>query len=382
MPLQRGWSVVPRCNSLIAVKRSVGSLPDERTSASNGDGRSQAPTDLSGALHELSNTLTVVLGWLDAAKSELPRGTALEAVDVALCHARLGYSIARRAIGAEVDDGDVTRSALSVARDATIGVSKEAQRANVRVLVEDCQTNDLLVLASPVAQQILINLLLNAIHFSPARGTVVLSVEAVGAQMSFRVRDAGPGIAEDRIAALFHGAESTRRGGAGIGLRHAHALADSQGGRLSLLATGASGSEFELLWPTGDAPSRAHRTIPPQSLDGARILLLDDDPAVQALVELGLTARGATVATASCHQELLAMCETGVFDVALLDLSPLGCDPAQAIAVLGERQKNLPLVIISGSAAPTLDAPNIAAWVRKPFEIRELAEALSRVRPL
>jgi CheY-like chemotaxis protein len=200
--------------------------------------------------------------------------------------------------------------------------------------------------------------------------------------MSFRVRDPGPGIAEDRVAALFQGAESTRRGGAGIGLRHAHALAESHGGRLALVNTGASGSEFELLWPTGDAPSRAHRTVPPQSLDGARILLLDDDPAVQALVEFGLTARGATVATASCQDELLAMCETGVFDVALLDLSPLGCDPAATISLLAHRQPNLPLVIISGSAAPTLDAPNIAVWVRKPFEIRELADALSRVRAL
>lgn len=364
---------MPRCNSLFVVKRSVGSLPEARGSASS---------DLSGALHELSNTLTVVVGWLDAARGELPRGPASEAIDVALRHARLGYSIARRAIGAEVDDGDVTRSALSVARDAATGVAKEAQRAGVRVVVEDCNANDLLVLSSPVAQQILINLLLNAIHFSPPRSTVVLSVRAIGAQMSFRVQDSGPGIAQDRIAALFHGAESTRRGGAGIGLRHAYALAESQGGRLAVLRTDSSGSEFELLWPTGDAPSRTHRTIPPQSLDGARVLLLDDDPAVQALVELGLTARGATVATASCQQELLAMCETGVFDIALLDLSPLGDDPSAVVALLAQRQQSLPLVIISGSAAPTVDAPNIAAWVRKPFEIRELAEALCRVRRL
>jgi CheY-like chemotaxis protein len=324
----------------------------------------------------------VIVGWLDAAKSELPRGSAHDAVDVALRHARVGHSVARRAIGAEVDDGNVTRSALSVARDAMIGVSKEAQRANVRVLVEDCAENDLLVISSPVAQQILVNLLLNAVQFSPPRSTVTLTVGSVGAQMRFRVKDNGPGIAAERIASLFQAAESTRRGGAGIGLRHSFALAEAHGGRLGLAFTGSLGSEFELLWPTGDAPSRTHRTIPPQSLDGARVLLLDDDPAIQALVDLGLTARGATVATATSRKELLQIMENGVFDVALLDLSPLGDDPVSTITLLAERQRDLPVVIISGSAAPTLDAPNIAAWVRKPFEIRELAEALSRVRSL
>jgi len=69
------------------------------------------------ALHEVSNSLTVVLGWLDRAKSQMPHGEAHAAIDVALSHARLGHSIARRAIGAEVQEGNVTRSALSVARE-------------------------------------------------------------------------------------------------------------------------------------------------------------------------------------------------------------------------------------------------------------------------
>src|SRR6187455_1608999 len=60
--------------------------------------------DLAGALHEVSNALTVVLGWLDVAHSRLPPGAARDAIDVALTHARLGHGISRGAIGAEAPE--------------------------------------------------------------------------------------------------------------------------------------------------------------------------------------------------------------------------------------------------------------------------------------
>jgi CheY-like chemotaxis protein len=340
-----------------------------------------ASADLAGALHEVSNTLTVVLGWLDAAKSEtLPRSVS-DAIEIALEHARLGHSIARRAIGAEVEDANAARSALSVARDSARGISQEAQRKRVTIKVMDRATDDLLVTAAPVAQQILINLLLNAVHFSPSDSRVVLGVERERDMMRFQVIDFGPGIAPDRVESLFQSPESTRRGGAGIGLRHAAALARAHGGGLSLVRTGPGGSEFELVWPIGEAPSCARRTLPPPTLGGLRVLLLEDDAAVSTLVDVGLTARGAEVASVREFGELTEVVRRGVFDVALLDLSPLGDDPHHALDVLEQRRPGLPIVIISGSVAPELDVPRIVAWVRKPFEVGELVDALTRIRP-
>ncbi|HVU02881.1 MAG TPA: ATP-binding protein [Polyangiaceae bacterium] len=335
--------------------------------------------DLAGALHEVSNTLTVVLGWLDAAKNQAHEGNVQDAIDVALSHARLGHAIARRAIGADVEDTHVTRSALSIAGDAVLGVAQEALRQGVKVEAHDCAEEDLLLVAAPVAQQILVNLLLNAVHFSPRGTDVALVVETCGAQMRFRVVDRGPGIAPERVATLFESPDSTRPGGAGIGLRHAHALAEQHGGCLGLASTGPTGSVFELTWPMGEAPSRAIRTIPPPSLDGVRVLLLEDDPAVQALVDLGLTTRGATVAPVSTLAELSASLGQGVFDVALLDLSPLGKDPEATLRLITEKRPGLPVVVISGSVAPDVDSPCIAAWVRKPFEIGELVDVLTRI---
>src|SRR3954467_8341123 len=100
--------MISYCNSVVAVKephsKALASLPvpPER--------------DLAGALHEVSNALTVVLGWLDNARAGLD-GRALEAVEVARAHASLGHAIARRAIGAPVTDGSELRSAQSLVRD-------------------------------------------------------------------------------------------------------------------------------------------------------------------------------------------------------------------------------------------------------------------------
>jgi len=349
----------------------------KRLAAESGSEGPPSTDELAGALHEVSNTLTVVLGWLDAAKKDAPTGALSDAIEVALTHARLGHTIARRAIGAAVEESSAARSAIAVAEDAIRGIRQEARRAGVQVRVEDQAAHDALLTNAPVAQQILTNLLLNAIAFSPSGTLVVLDVRSTDGPMQFRVIDSGPGVPRERVACLFDSPESTRPGGAGIGLRHAHALALRHGGELSLASTGPTGSEFALLWPTGEEPSRAHRTIPPQALDGVRVLVLEDDPAVQALIELGLSTRGAAVASASTLEELMVMLEHGVFDVALVDLSPLGKAPAEALGRMESKQKELRIVVISGSVAPDVDAPNIAAWVRKPFEVSELVQAIA-----
>jgi len=338
-----------------------------------------ASANLAGALHEVSNALTVVLGWLDAAKIQLAAHAAHEAIEVALAHARLGHAIARRAIGAESEASNVTRSALSVARDAALGVAQEALRCRVAIDVEDRTVDDLLVGSAPVAQQILINLLLNAVHFSPQGSRVVLAVERLGDRMHFHVIDRGPGIAPERIETLFSSPDSTRRGGAGIGLRHASGLAEAHGGELRLRRTGPRGSDFELAWPVGEAPSCVRRTIPPQSLDGLRVLLLEDDPAISALIDIGLSGRGAQVATARTLGDLKLLLERGVFDVMLVDLSPLGDDPMATLCLFDRLDPAPAVVIISGSVAPQVDAPCVDAWVRKPFEIVEIVDALTRL---
>jgi CheY-like chemotaxis protein len=337
---------------------------------------------LAGALHEVSNALTVVLGWLDVATTRTDPQAAREAVEVARLHARLGHQIARSAIGADVPTRESEQqSARAILSAAALGVTPQAERRAVRVVADSHDPGHALVRNSGAALQILTNLLLNAIDFSPEGGEVVISVRDVGSSVLFSVADEGPGIDPERVATLLSAPRSTRRGGAGVGLRHSATLAKSHGGELRI-ARANPGACFELRWPVAEARSSVRPASQAQSpVRGARILVVEDDAAVCSLVDLALGARGAEVVLAGSRAQFLsALKNAGPFDAALVDLSPLAGDVASAFEQLHAACPGIPVILISGVASGVPDevAQCVTAWVRKPFEMGEVIEVLGQ----
>lgn len=343
---------------------------------------SERDSDLAGALHEVSNALTVVLGWLDVATTRTDPQAAREAVEVARLHARLGHQIARSAIGAEVPTRESEQqSARAILSAAALGVTPQAERRAVRVVADAHDPGHALVRNSGAALQILTNLLLNALDFSPEGSQVTISVRDVGSSVLFSVADEGPGIDPERVATLFHAPRSTRRGGAGVGLRHSASLAKSHGGELRV-ARANPGACFELRWPVAEARSSVRPASQATSpVRGARILVVEDDAAVCSLVDLALGARGAEVVLAGSRAQFLsALKNAGPFDAALVDLSPLAGDVASAFEQLQAACPGIPVILISGVASGVPDevAQCVTAWVRKPFEMGEVIEVLGQ----
>ncbi len=342
----------------------------------------EAQADLAGALHEVSNALTVVLGWLDAARGKLPEGSARDALEVARTHADLGHRIARNAIGAQVAE-ESDRSASSVARGVVLGVTQEARRCGVRVAVCNDDVDDPILREAARAHQILVNLLLNAIAFTPVGGKVTLSLAGEGARVVFRVTDEGPGVEPERADSILTAPASTRRGGAGVGLPYSAALARSCGGELRLAHAGP-GATFELSWPIQQARSVVQQR--PQvavSLAGLRVLVIEDDPAVRSLVEFALENHGVAVLPAATEQEVVELLEGGTaFDAALVDLSPFEEAESGALQLLETAaSEGAVLILISGliTTVPAALKGRIAAWVRKPFEMNEVVRVLQRI---
>ena len=363
--------MVSCCNSVVAVKK-------EQRSKATAVVPPAAERDLAGALHEVSNALTVVLGWLDNARASLD-GPAREAIDIARAHAGLGHAIARRAVGAPVTDASDLRSALTLARETVHGVSPIANRRRVRIVIED-DASDVLLPDPTIVQQILINLLLNAIAFTPAGENIRLTLRNDRSRFVFRVRDDGPGIPEDQRDKLFCVGPSRRPGGAGIGLAHSYDLAESRGGGLALLDGGA-GACFELRWPVGDAPSTTlAKSSVPKLLEGLRVAVLEDDAAVMSLIELGLGKRGVELFPLSSRADLEAFARSGThIDAALIDLSPIADDADGAIGALRRAAPNASVFLISGTTITTSAHQNVAGWIRKPFELGEIVQALGRL---
>src|SRR5262245_14850209 len=303
--------------------------------------------ELADALHEVSNALTVILGWIERARTEGSSPSAVgRALDIAATRAAQARDLVRRAIGAEVQ-GSAPRPAASIVAETVIGLEPEARREGVKIdVIADRTAERLLVAPTSSVAQILINLLLNAIGVSPRGAAVTIDIRFHEGRrrVIFGVSDEGPGIPEERRATLFTAGVSTRPGGAGIGLRHAAGLARAAGGELTLVDA-THGARFELSWPlTGEAPSsRPHRitlvsggsssvSTRKQNLAGARILLLEDDDAVIDLLDTALTARGADVVSIKSHAELGRALAGGRFDVALVDISPIRDDIEGALA--------------------------------------------------
>jgi len=341
--------------------------------------------DLAGALHEVSNALTVVLGWLECAQEELGNGDiARRAIDIALSHAKLGRRLARRAIG---DDSDVLAEEAdleTLVRDVCTGVEREALRRRITLAVSaDPSSRAKLVKGGAGLFQVMTNLLLNAIAMSPEASTVTVETRAHADEAHLAVIDAGPGVAPARRKTIFEGGYSSRTGGAGVGLRHAHALATSHGGMLSL-GESARGARFEAIWPLVALrpPMARISTMPGMSLEGVRILLLEDDDAVIGLLSTALSLRGANVLAARTPGELQTAFEGQRFDAALLDLSPIATDIGGALARVRAHSPGAKMVLISGSAAEVPAAAHalMAAWVRKPFEVGEILAVLRTLR--
>lgn len=335
--------------------------------------------DLAGALHDVANGLTVVLGWLAEASSETAtEDNRLAAIRVAADRARAARDIARRAIGA-ADAAMRPRPLGETARQTADALAVMAQRANVRIEI-DTPADPVEIEHADEWEQVTTNLLLNAIAHAPAGSSVFVELSRAGGDAVAIVRDEGPGVPRDRRESIFAG-DSKRAGGAGVGLRHARALTERRGGTMRLLDS-VRGAAFELRWPARRlAPFPPPSSTRPHTLSGVRILVLEDDDGVASLLETALGARGAIVCLAGTQDALTQALGEATYDVVLLDLSPFGASTQEGLERAARAAKDAHLVVMTGATADVPEALESTpmACIPKPFEIPELVAKIAEL---
>jgi two-component system phosphate regulon sensor histidine kinase PhoR len=129
----------------------------------------------------------------------------------------------------------------------------QAERAALQVLLV-CPDDLPLVLAdSPRLEQVVVNLMHNAIKFTPGGGKIVVSARFESDAVIFSVMDTGIGIAENdlpRIFERFFKADRARStGGTGLGLAISRHLVEAHGGRIWVESTEGQGSTFSFVIP-------------------------------------------------------------------------------------------------------------------------------------
>ena len=325
-------------------------------------------TDLAGALHDVSNSLTVVLGWAEEASHP---GASFETISAALrviaAEARRGRALARAAIGGEAatEPGRIETVVQAVAEGCEI----EARRRGIHVHT-DIQAGGQLFDALDL-EHVLLNLALNAVTF--ARSSIVLRLSARDRAFIIEVFDDGAGVPEARRESIFQG-DSTREGGTGIGLSHARAVLRARGGDLTLSVGAAGGACFVVRFPhVPEVPRSATRIN--RGLEGFRILLIEDDLAVRSLLETALESRGAVLAVAEDMTALMAV--TGSFDAVLIDLSPIAANAAVATSHLQKVSHPTTWILSTGSTGNIPRSLMDAALVEKPYEVSEIVAAIT-----
>ena len=291
--------------------------------------------------HELRTPLTSLLGWSsvlrEAKREEKVLSQGLEAIDRnARVQAQLIddlLDVSRIVSGKlnldvrPLDISSVTRAAINVVRPAAdakgITLDYWAQPGLGAISADSARL-----------QQIIWNLLSNAVKFTPHGGRISVRVEQDGSDARVTVQDTGQGIDPEFLPSVFdrfrQADSSTTRnfGGLGLGLAIVRHLVELHGGTVSAQSDGLDkGASFSATFPLlAERPEPiAHsgeiNLSDIRSLDGLRVLLVDDEPEARQIISTVITRTGAEVKSCASASEALAKLVDWKPDVILSDIA-------------------------------------------------------------
>ena len=241
-------------------------------------------------------------------------------------------------------------------------------------------------------EQILVNLLTNAIKYTPERSVILVSAHRSDTHVTYRVQDEGPGIREDEAERIFDIYVTKNDGdkqGIGLGLPLSRRLARLLGGDLQATPQVGAG---DFLAGLAAAPqivknssSRvcrpAHRHF--ANLDAMKILVVEDERKVASFIKQGLEEEGHAIDVAIDGEQATMMAHVYEYDAILLDVMLPKKNGFQVAAELRREGRNTPIIMLTSRDASEdvvrgLDA-GADDYLAKPFQFEEL---LARLRAL
>jgi PAS domain S-box-containing protein len=309
--------------------------------------------------HELRTPLTAILGWAHMLRTgQFEGNSSLKALETIERNARAQaqliddlLDVSRIITGKlridvrQVDPNSFVEAAIEAVRPAA-----EAKGVRMQKIMD---TGVVSVSADPVRlQQVIWNLLSNALKFTPRGGRVQVRLERVNSHVEIAVSDTGAGIVPEFLPHVFDrfrqaDQRTTRQhGGMGLGLAIVRHLVELHGGTVMAESPGeGQGSTFTVLLPVapvyqvGTEGERVHPaardTLPSfdcvDRLDGLRVLVVDDEPDTRELLKAGLGQSGAQVTVAGSAAEALEAMQAAMPDLLISDIGMPGEDGYELI---------------------------------------------------
>ena len=295
--------------------------------------------------HELRTPLNAILGWSVTLRRREMSPDVAKAIGVIERNARSQA----RLIDDVLDVSRIISGKLPLAmgpvdvresmRVALEGIKPAAEAKGIEVSSHVTGENAIIVADADRLQQILWNLLTNAVKFTPKRGTITTRVEVVGSEVQIEVTDSGEGIRPDALPRIFEpfrqadNSTTRRHGGLGLGLALVKQLVAAHGGSVHARSDGEGrGSTFHVTLPIRSAIAAVGRPDRPtpdridvaprslQRLDRLQILVVDDELDARDLVGHTFRDLGASVRLAFSAADALEQIMAGTPDVIVSDI--------------------------------------------------------------
>ena len=364
--------------------------------------------------HELRTPLNAIIGWSHLLRSgRLDEATIARAVETidrnAKSQAQLIEDIldVSRMITGKLKLNNEPVDLAAVINSAIDSVQLAADAKEIQLAITLDPSARHTVGDANRLQQVVWNLLANAIKFTPAKGSIKVNVERAGRYAQFCVSDSGQGISAEFLPFIFDrfrqadGTSTRQHGGLGLGLSIVRQLVELHGGTIKAESKGEGrGATFTIKLPLASYRKRTRRittdlalksddlsvAVVPQ-LDDIRVLLVDDDPDTLQILSVMLEESKATVQVAASTREALEVLEWYRPDVLVSDLAMPDEDGFSLIEKIRQIENgkgpHIPAVAITSCVRVEDRTRALSAgfnmFVPKPVEPNELLSAIANL---
>lgn len=350
----------------------------------------------SGIAHEINNPLTGVIGFAHLLmEKNLPKDTK-KSVEIIYESAQrvsdivtrlLTFSRQQKPSRNRVNINDILKNTLAL-RDYAMTTE------NIEITTRLAKDLPWTIADAGQLQQVFLNIIINAemeMKLANGEGKLSVKTEVVNKTIRISFKDNGPGIAEENLRRIFDPFFTTREAGkgTGLGLSLCHAIVAEHNGQIYARSKPARGATFVVELPilsggkqTEPVELAAHH---PESTSQARILVVDDEPAVRQFLGEILTNEGHEVETVDNSEDAMTMISNNEYTHILLDIKLPGMSGVELYKKIEKRDRSFAnkVIFITGDVMgiDTNDflSKNKVRYIAKPFDIQKLKKQIGSI---
>jgi GAF domain-containing protein/CheY-like chemotaxis protein len=348
----------------------------------------------SGVAHDFNNVLAVILGRTQLLQRRIEDPTLRRWLGVVEQAALDGAQTVRQIQEftrvrrdqptQRVDLNEAAREAVEMTRGRW---QHESQARGIAVRVEVALGPVAPIAGEPAElREALTNLILNAVDALPRGGNIRVATRGTEGHVEVSVTDTGVGMSESVRRRIFEPFFTTKGpAGTGLGLAMVYGIVSRHGGEIAVDTAEGRGSTFTIRLPVprGQPAAAAPPTLAPRP-EGARVLVIDDEPVVRETLGEMLRQQGHHVVAVDDGASGLARFRAEPFDLVMTDLAMPGMSGWQVAQAVKAARPHVPVVVVTGwgveLSQAELRAHGVDRVLGKPFEYDDVRDVVASFR--